>query len=117
MNDLLPWIIVLACVALSTLCDTTSTMYWEKKSWLLFFVTLFASPLVFLCFGYVGSKYGLSVASSLTNSLVVIGPILVGLLVRQEWKSVSLPQIAGMVCIILGITLIVIFKSSPEPEQ
>jgi hypothetical protein len=42
---------------------------------------------VFLAFGYVGSHFGLAKASSLTNTLVVIGPILVGIIFRGELSS------------------------------
>ena len=81
MKNLLlsPWSAVLACAALSTLADTLGTVWWEqKKIWMLMAVIGLA-PLVFLAFGYVGSHFGLAKASSLTNTLIVIGPVLVGI--------------------------------------
>jgi len=101
---------VLLCALLSTAGDTTSTYFWEQPSTALFVAVVLLSPCAFFSFGYVGSKFGLSIASSLTNSLIVLGPILVGLLLRDEWKKVSAPQYAGMLCIVVGIILIVLFK-------
>ena len=68
-----PWSAVLTCAALSTLVDTLGTLWWEqKKNWILLAI-LGISPLVFLAFGYVGFRFGLAKASSLTNTLVVMG--------------------------------------------
>jgi drug/metabolite transporter (DMT)-like permease len=110
MPDAFVWCMVLLSVLMSTAADTTSTYFWENHSTWLFVSVVLLSPCAFFCFGYVGAKFGLSIASSLTNSLIVLGPIVVGLLLRGEWKRVTTFQYAGMFCIILGITLIVLFK-------
>ena len=115
MKNLLlsPWSAVLACAALSTLADTLGTVWWEqKKPWILFAV-LGISPLVFLAFGYVGSHFGLAKASSLTNTLVVLGPILVGILLRGELRQLSAVELAGMGLAVAGIALLTLF--SPRP--
>ena len=68
------------------------------------------SPLVFLAFGSVGSHFGLAKASSLTNTLVVIGPILVGIIFRGELRQLSAVELAGIVLALAGITLLTIFS-------
>ena len=95
MKNLLfsPWSAVLACAALSTVTDT-----------------LGLSPLVFLAFGYVGSQFGLAKASSLTNTLVVIGPILVGIFLRGELRQLSAVEVAGMALAVAGIILLTVFS-------
>ena len=105
-----PWFAVFLCAALSTLADTLGTVWWEqKKTWVLLAI-LGLSPLVFLAFGYVGSHFGLAKASSLTNTLVVIGPILVGILVRGELRQLSLVELAGMALAVSGIALLTLFS-------
>lgn len=110
MPDAAVWCMVLLSVLMSTAADTTSTYFWEQQSIVRFVAVVLLSPCAFFSFGYVGSKFGLSVASSLTNSLIVLGPILVGLIARGEWKRVNTAQCLGMSCIIIGITLIVLFR-------
>jgi hypothetical protein len=68
------------------------------------------APLVYGTFGLVGSFYGLSVAASIINSLVVVGPVIVGLVFRDEWEKMHWQVYLGMACILVGITLIVLYK-------
>ena len=112
MKNLLlsPWSAVLACAALSTLADTLGTVWWEqKKIWMLMAVIGLA-PLVFLAFGYVGSHFGLAKASSLTNTLIVIGPTLVGILFRGELRQLSPMELLGMTLAVAGIALLTVFS-------
>jgi multidrug transporter EmrE-like cation transporter len=51
-------------------------------------------------------------ASSLTNSLIVAGPILVGIFFRQELRHLSPVQIIGISLIVAGITLLAVFRPS-----
>jgi multidrug transporter EmrE-like cation transporter len=105
-----PWSAVLACAALSTVTDTLGTTWWEqKKVWMLLAI-VGLSPLVFLAFGYVGSHFGLAKASSLTNTLVVIGPILVGIIFRGELRQLSAVEIAGIAMAVVGIVLLTVFS-------
>ncbi len=105
-----PWSAVLACAALSTLVDTLGTVWWEQKRLWVLLAIVGLSPLVFLAFGYVGSHFGLAKASSLTNTLVVIGPILVGIIFRGELRQLSAVELAGIVLGLAGITLLTIFS-------
>ena len=112
MKNLLlsPWTAVLVCTLLSTLTDTLGTLWWERKQTSLLIATILLSPLVFLSFGYVGSHFGLARASSLTNTLIVAGPILVGLTFRHELRQLAIPQVFGMGFILVGITLLAVFR-------
>jgi len=114
MKNLLlsPWVAVAICTILSTLTDTLGTVWWEKKQSIVLVATLLLAPLVFLSFGYVGSHFGLARASSLTNSLIVAGPILVGIFFRQELRHLSLVQIIGISLIVVGITLLAVSRPS-----
>ena len=114
MKNLLlsPWVAVAICAALSTLTDTLGTVWWEKKQSIVLIATLLLAPLVFLSFGYVGSHFGLARASSLTNSLIVAGPIFVGILFRQELRQLSPIHIIGISLIVTGITLLAVFPPS-----
>ena len=105
-----PWSAVLICAALSTLADTLGTVWWEqKKIWILLAI-LGISPLVFLAFGYVGAHFGLAKASSLTNTLVVLGPILVGIFYRGELRQLSFVELVGMTLAVGGIVLLTVFS-------
>ncbi len=105
-----PWSAVVLCAALSTIADTLGTLWWEKKEiWQLAIILLLA-PAVFLSFGYVGSHFGLAKASSLTNTLIVIGPILVGILFRGELRQLSGIEIFGMALAVFGIALLTVFS-------
>lgn len=105
-----PWSAVVLCAALSTIADTLGTVWWEKKeNWQLAAILLLA-PVVFLSFGYVGSHFGLAKASSLTNTLIVIGPILVGILFRGELRQLSGIEIFGITLAVLGIALLTVFS-------
>jgi len=114
MKNLLlsPWVAVAICTILSTLTDTLGTVWWEKKQSIVLVATLLLAPLVFLSFGYVGSHFGLARASSLTNSLIVAGPILVGIFFRQELRHLYLVQIIGISLIVVGITLLAVSRPS-----
>ena len=105
-----PWSAVLAYAALSTLADTLGTSWWEQKRLWMLLAILGLSPLVFLAFGYVGSHFGLAKASSLTNTLVVIGPILVGIIFRGELRQLSAVELAGIVLALAGIALLTVFS-------
>jgi multidrug transporter EmrE-like cation transporter len=105
-----PWSAVLVCAALSTLADTLGTSWWEQKRLWMLLAILGLSPLVFLAFGYVGSHFGLAKASSLTNTLVVIGPILVGIIFRGELRQLSAVELAGIVLALTGIALLTVFS-------
>ena len=106
-----PWLMVLLCAALSTLADTLGTVWWEQKKMWVLVAVIGIAPFVFLAFGYVGSYFGLAKASSLTNTLVVIGPILVGIFFRGELRQLLAVELAGMAMAVTGIVLLTAFNS------
>jgi len=106
-----PWVIVIVCALLTTLTDTLGTLWWEKKQTIVLVVTLLLAPIAFLSFGYLGSHFGLARASSLTNSLIVLGPILVGVLFRQELQQLSLIHKIGVGLIVTGIAMLTLFRT------
>lgn len=105
---------ILVCVGLSTAVDTISVYYWKKPSWLALAGIIVLAPCVFITFGYVGEKYGLSIASCLTNAFVVIGPILVGFFVFSEYQKMTVPLWVGMALIVIGIITIAMNKQIPN---
>jgi len=105
-----PWSAVLTCAALSTLADTLGTVWWEQKKLWVLLSMLGLAPLVFLAFGYVGYHFGLAKASSLTNTLVVIGPILVGIFFRGEFRQLRPVEMAGIALAVAGIVLLTVFS-------
>lgn len=105
------WLTALACAVASTLADTLGTLYWEGRRPGHLLATIALAPFVFLLFGYVGAQRGLAMASGLTNSLVVAGPLLVGLVVRREFADLSGAQRAGLLVTLAGLVLIVLSPS------
>src|SRR5689334_5239597 len=95
-----PWIAVLVCVMLSATADAVSTKFWSSTDWRLGATIVVLGPLVFFAFGYAGNRFGLSIASCLTNSLIVIVPVLVGLFLFKEWKSMNAAVYVGMALIV-----------------
>ena len=89
MRNLLlsPWTAILVCTILSTLTDTLGTLWWDQKHSSLLLATITLSPLPLLPFGYIGSHFGLTRASSLTNTLIAADPILGGITLLALFKA------------------------------
>lgn len=104
------WIAVVGCAAVSTLADTLGTTYWESRRPLHLIATIGLAPVVFVLFGYVGAKQGLATASGFTNSLIVAGPILVGLFLRREAQHMAIQQLLGLLFIFVGIGMVVLVR-------
>lgn len=82
---------------------------WAKQDnklsiWLVAVIVI--SPLVFITYGLVTSRIGVALASSVIDSLLIVGTIMVGLLLFKEWDKISSLQYAGMALALLGISLI-----------
>lgn len=100
------YIIVAVTVAISA---NSISAIWAKQDdkfsiWLL--AVIFISPLVFITYGLVTSRIGVALASSVIDSLLIIGTIAVGLVLFNEWDKILSPQYVGIVLILLGISLI-----------
>ncbi|PIP56002.1 MAG: hypothetical protein CO183_02250 [Candidatus Zambryskibacteria bacterium CG_4_9_14_3_um_filter_42_9] len=108
MNKLEIWFYILGSVSLALLANSVSLIWATNKGgkfsiWLLLLVII--SPFVFITFGLVTSKLGLSTGSAIIDSLLTISTILVGLFVFKEWGNVSAYQYAGMLLAVSGIIL------------
>jgi len=112
------WMIVILCVACSATADTVSKSIMEgKDAWLLKVIMVACAISTYIFFGTVASVKGLSVASSVTNGLVVIVPIIIGLVFLQEWKKISWWELAGMVVVVMGILLIAFGGNKHDPPN
>jgi multidrug transporter EmrE-like cation transporter len=109
------WLAVALAVVLSIAADACAKLYWSSgRPWYYGLCVALLGMSTFFCFGYVAHKFGLSVASALTNSLVVIGPIFVGLILFNEWKLLNAPVAAAMVGIVICIVVIIVFRKEPD---
>jgi multidrug transporter EmrE-like cation transporter len=110
----LPWLFLVVCVVLSSGADTLGTLYWKKQHRMLLLVVLLIGSLSYVAFGYVGHRFGLSIASSLMNGIIALVSILIGLIALAEWRKVPWPVYAGMVLIVTGILLVAIYRPNME---
>src|SRR3989344_2122127 len=112
MDKVNVWFYILGSVLLAVLANYLSTVWAAKDNkfsfWLLAVVAV--SPLVFITFGLVTTKFGLAITSCTIDSLLTIITVLVGLFIFQEWGQVSLYQYFGMSFAILGIILMQFHK-------
>lgn len=112
-----PWMAVAACVLLSTIADTLGTTYWENRRLIALAAVVVLGPVVFLLFGYVGANQGLATASGITNSLIVAGPIVVGLVARRELEQLAVPQLLGLLLILAGLGAVALFRPDGGSSQ
>lgn|SRR3989338_5676462 len=108
MSKLQIWGYIIGTVIVAIVANSISAIWASKENkftsiW--FLALLVISPLVFITFGFVTSKLGLSVSSATIDSLLTVGTILVGLFLFQEWNSVSWYQYLGIFLAISGIVL------------
>ena len=113
MSKLQIWLYILATVSVAVLANSISVIWATNKSgkfsmWLLLLIVI--SPFVFITFGLVASKLGLSMGSAIVDSLLTITTILVGLFIFKEWGSVSTYQYIGMLLAVSGIILMQFHK-------
>ena len=108
MGKIEVWAYILASVFLA-LCANTISAIWASKEnkfmtgW--FLLLLVISPFVFITFGLVTAKLGLSVSSGTIDSLLTISTILVGLFLFHEISNISIYQGLGMAFAFFGIIL------------
>ena len=76
------WSYIIGAVLVALLANSISAVWAgksDKFSTIWFLALLVISPLVFITFGLVTSKLGLSMTSAIVDSLLTIGTILIGL--------------------------------------
>jgi len=104
------WLMLLLCVVSSTGADTVSTQYWKTRQPLWAAAVVVLGPISYFCFGYVGNRFGLSIASSLMNSFIALASVLVGLIFFMEWKKMPWPVYVGMTMIIIGMVIVALYR-------
>lgn len=113
MSKLQIWFYTVSAVFIAVVANAVSAVWAGKENkftsiW--FLVMILISPLVFITFGLVTSKLGLSISSATIDSLLTVATILVGLFIFHELDKISLYQYVGMAFTILGIILMQIDK-------
>ena len=106
MKNLL-YILIAVVVAVSA---NSISAIWAKQDskfsvWL--WAVILVSPLVFITYGLVTSRIGVALASSVIDSLLVVGTIAVGLILFKEWDKILGLQYVGMAFALLGVLLII----------
>lgn len=100
---------VLVAVAVAVSANSVSAIWAKQESkfsiWLLFVILI--SPLVFITYGLVTAKIGIALASSVIDSLMIIGSIAVGLFIFHEKNQIIGLQYLGMGFAVLGVLLII----------
>ena len=113
MSKLQTWLYIIGAVVVAVVANSISAIWASKENkfetiWFLLMIVI--SPLVFITFGLVTSKLGLTMASATIDSLLTISTILVGLFLFQELNNISWYQYIGIFLAILGIVLMHLHK-------
>jgi multidrug transporter EmrE-like cation transporter len=111
MKGLTLWLYIIGALAIAVLGNTVSTV-WAKEAdkfnlWLL--AVIIISPFVYISFGLVTSKMGLTIASGVIDSLLTVSTIAVGLIFFQEWSKISVVQYVGMAFALSGMFMMLFF--------
>lgn len=105
---------VMGAVAIALLANAVSAIWArgdDKLSiWLLLVVLI--SPLVFISFGLVTSRLGVTVSSGTIDSLLSVTTIAMGLVIFQEWSKISPLQYLGIALGLSGIFLMLWFPKT-----
>ena len=106
------WFYIIIAVLVALTANSISTIWAGNENkftiWLLLLVGI--SPLVFITFGLVTSKLGLSVSSATIDSLLTICSVIVGIFLFGGWGSLSSFQYLGMFFAVIGIILMQFHK-------
>lgn len=113
MNKIATWLYIIGAVVIALAANSISAIWASKNNkffspWLI--VVILISPLVFITFGLVTSKIGLSSTSATVDALLTISTILVGLFLFNEWESLSWYQLLGVALSFVGIILMQLHK-------
>jgi multidrug transporter EmrE-like cation transporter len=108
MGKIYVWLYIGAAVLVALSANYLSAVWASQENkfsslWLLAVVII--SPLVFITFGLVVSRVGVTVGSATVDLLLTLGTIFLGLFIFHEWSSLSLYQYAGIALAIGGIIL------------
>lgn len=100
---------IIVAVIVAVFANSISTIWARQENkfspWL--WAVILVSPLVFITYGLVTSRIGMSLASSVIDSLMIIGSIAVGLFFFGETNKIIGLQYLGMGLAVLGVLLII----------
>jgi hypothetical protein len=112
MNKFQIWLYIIGAVAVALTANSISAIWAGKESkftiWLLALILI--SPFVFITFGLVTSKLGVTISSGTVDSLLTISTIIVGLFLFNESGGISIYQYVGIGFSLVGIVLMQITK-------
>ncbi len=114
MKNLPVWLLIMVAVSVALLANFISTN-WAKgddKFTLWLVALLLISPIVFITFGLVTARLGLTVTSGTIDSLLTVSSILLGLIVFQEWQKVSALQCVGLGMALVGVYLMLFYPKT-----
>ena len=99
---------ILTAVVVAVSANSISAIWAKQDSkfspWL--WAVVLISPLVFITYGLVTTRIGVALASSVIDSLLIVGTIAVGLILFKEWDKIIGLQYLGMGLAFLGVLLI-----------
>ncbi|MBI4093862.1 hypothetical protein HY417_02765 [Candidatus Kaiserbacteria bacterium] len=108
------WLFVLVALAVAVLGNYIGATWASKDDkmslWLL--ALFIVSPLVFITFGLVTTRFGVAVGSGTLDALLTISTVALGLFVFHEWDTLSVYQYVGLFLVVAGIILMQ-FASRP----
>ena len=100
---------ILLAVGVAVFTNSIAAVWAKQDSklsiWLIAVILL--SPLVFITYGLVTARLGVSVASGTVDALMTIGSIAVGLFIFREIDSLIAWQYVGIALAVVGIFLMV----------
>jgi drug/metabolite transporter (DMT)-like permease len=102
------YVLVAAGIAIATNYISSRWFSGELRLNSTFFLLMILSPLVFLTYGFVTTRFGLAVTAGIIDSLMVIGTVAIGVVFLRE--SLSIAQYIGVGFSILGVVLMTVFS-------
>jgi hypothetical protein len=107
MDKIEAWMLLLVALGVAVLGNYIGATWASKDDkmslWLL--ALLVVSPLVFITFGLLTTRFGVAISSGTLDALLTVSTIFLGLFVFHEWSRLSFLQYSGLVCVLVGITL------------
>lgn len=104
-HELTNWLVIGGAVAVAALTNSVAALWAQNMHSMYFVLLLILSPFVFISFGIVSASKGLSIASGLIDTLLVVTTVIIGLVFFEEWKKISIMQCIGLALACSGIFL------------
>ncbi len=99
---------IIVAVVVAVLANSVSAIWARQDSrfsiW--FLLVILISPIVFITYGLATSRVGMAIASSLVDSLLIVGSVAVGLFFFKESDKILVPQYIGMILTFFGVLLV-----------